>query len=192
VGLCSFVLAVNPFHLQAYLRRARAHGRLGEAQQAIDDYGLALSLIGLDNQHRRERTEASVCNNLAWLYLTGPQELRDPNKALPLAQKAVRIVPENSLYRNTLGVVYYRLGQWDAAVETLQHSLQNSKNEAHDLFFLAMSYQQLGEATKARDCYERALRWWKAQGPLMPSDDVEELSAFRAEADALLKKPGEP
>jgi tetratricopeptide (TPR) repeat protein len=186
VGLCSFVLAVNPFHLQAYLRRARAHGRLGEAQQAIDDYSLAVMLTALDGQHRLDRTHAALCNGLAWLYVTGPEKLRDPTKALPLAQKAVRMAPENRNYRNTLGVVYYRLGQWDAAVETLQRSFQNSKSEAHDLFFLAMCYQRLGEPAKARQCYDRALRWWQSQGALIPEDEVEELNAFRAEAAALL------
>jgi tetratricopeptide (TPR) repeat protein len=186
VGVYSFVLALNPFNFSAYSRRAWAHRRLGEAKQAIDDYSLAVMLTGLDNQHQLDRTHAALCNGLAWLYVTGPEKLRDPAKALPLAQKAVRIAPENQNYRNTLGVVYYRLGQWDAALETLQRSFQDSTSEAHDLFFLAMCYQRLGEPTKARQYYERALGWWQSRGALLPDDQVEELNAFRAEAAQLL------
>jgi tetratricopeptide (TPR) repeat protein len=124
--------------------------------------------------------------------VTGPEKLRDPNQALPLAQKAVRIAPENSGYRNTLGVVYYRLGQWDAAVETFERSFQDSRNKAHDLFFLAMCYEQLGLPAKARQCYDRALRWWQSQGALISPDEVEELNAVRAEAAALLKIVSKP
>jgi hypothetical protein len=74
----------------------------------------------------------------------------------------------------------------------VQRSFQNSQNQAHDLFFLAMSYQQLGKPAKARQYYDRAMRWWHSQGTLTPSDEVEELNAFRAEAAALLKIVSKP
>jgi tetratricopeptide (TPR) repeat protein len=189
VGIYSFALALDPFNFGSYLRRASAHSRLGEVPQAIDDYKWTLMLLALGNQQRVDQAQAGICNSLAWLYVTGPEKLRDPNQALPLAQKAVRIAPENSNYRNTLGVVYYRLGQWDAAVETFE---RNSNNNAHDLFFLAMCYEHLGEPTKARQRYHRALQWWQSQGALMPPDEVEELNAFRAEAAALLKIASKP
>jgi tetratricopeptide (TPR) repeat protein len=189
VALYSFALALAPFNFRAYSRRAWAHSRLGEAQQAIDDYRQALMLLALGNQHGLDQNQAETCNALAWLYVTGPERVRDPNQALPLAQRAVRIAPENSNYRNTLGVVYYRLGQWDAAVEALE---RDPRNNAHDLFFLAMCYEQLGEPTKARQRYDRALQWWQSQGALIPSDEVEELNAFRAEAAAVLKIVSKP
>src|SRR5262249_25565835 len=43
-------------------------------------------------QYRRaveaEPNNPSACNNLAWIYLTGPAALRDVKAALPLAEKA--------------------------------------------------------------------------------------------------------
>jgi hypothetical protein len=75
---------------------------------------------------------------------------------------------------------------------TLERNLQNSKTEAFDLFFLAMSYQRLGDATKAGDYYKRAMLWWQAHDKEITREAAEELEAFRAEADVLLKKLGEP
>jgi Flp pilus assembly protein TadD len=113
---------------------------------------------------------------------------------LPLAQRAVRLAPENVAYRNTLGVAYYRLGQWDRAVDTLQRAIRESKQEAsaYDLFFLALSYQRLGQPARARECYDQALRWCQAQGSQLLPQQAEEVTAFRAEADGLLKKPAKP
>ncbi|HMF15822.1 MAG TPA: hypothetical protein VKE98_01390, partial [Gemmataceae bacterium] len=63
--------------------------------------------------------DAKACNGVAWLYLTAPQALRDVKAAVPLAEKAVSLVPENGIYRNTLGLAYYRVGRYREAVDTL-------------------------------------------------------------------------
>ncbi len=129
-------------------------------------------------------------NNLAWHYVIAPEGLRDPRKALPLAQRAVRLAPGNGMYLNTLGVIYYRLGECDKAAATLRDSLKASagKTDAFDLFFLAMTYHHLGDPKQARTCFDQAVTWWKAQ-PQLPPAWVEELTAFRAEAQAVLGLP---
>src|SRR5262249_60275181 len=108
----------------------------------------------------------AALNELAWIYATGPAEARAPEKALPLAQKAVHLSPNTGNYRNTLGVVHYRLGQFEAAVDELQPAIQEAN--ADDLFFLSMAYYHLGDAAKARDYYDQALRWWRSQKELTP------------------------
>jgi serine/threonine protein kinase/WD40 repeat protein len=161
-----------------YERRAQIHSRAHEYAEAIADFQRAL-------EHDPNR--ALACNALAWIYVTGPTQLRDADKALSLALKATQVAPNDSDYQNTLGVVHYRLGQYRQAIDALERNVQNSKGEANDFFFLAMSYQQLGDLAKARDHYERGLRWWQGQANL-PPNHIEELTAFRAEAEALLKK----
>ena len=91
---------------------------------------------------------------------------------------------------NTLGVAYYRLGQYDKAVQAFEEvgKLNAAGPTAWDYFFLAMCYQRLGEPDKARDFYVKATQWWSRQPQLRP-DKVEELTSFRAEADALLLQP---
>jgi uncharacterized protein HemY len=131
---------------------------------------------------------------LAWRYVTGPEKQRDPHKALPLAQKAVKLTPDQWHYWNTLGVVYYRLGQYPEAIEKLQHSLSAGKGEAaaYDLFFLAMCHARLGDAAQAKDCYDRAVHWVQEQQSRLRAEDKKELDAFRAEAEPVLQRAIKP
>jgi tetratricopeptide (TPR) repeat protein len=130
---------------------------------------------------------------LAWRYVTGPEKQRDHSKAFPLAQKAVKLFPEEWMYGNTLGVVYYRLGQYPEALVKLEQSLRESQGEAaaFNLFFLAMCHARRGEAAQARDCYQRALDWMQAPQNNWEPGWKEELDAFRAEAAALLQTASE-
>jgi uncharacterized protein HemY len=113
--------------------------------------------------------------------------LRDVKAALPLAEKAVRLAARNALYRNTLGMAYYRAGRYREAVETLRPNLdkQDDIGLAFDLYFLAMSHHRLGETARARDYYDWAARWTRAQ-PGRSAAHREELTAFRSEAEELL------
>jgi WD40 repeat protein len=132
--------------------------------------------------------QPGVCMELAWIYVTGPNKGGDAAKALPLACRAAELAPDEPLCLNTLGVVYYRLGRWQEAAETLEASARANRDgpTAYDLFFLAMSYRQTGQPEKARDYYDRALRWWHARTGL-PQFEVAELRAIRADADAVLR-----
>ena len=129
---------------------------------------------------------AAACNDLAWAYLTAPEALRDVEAALPLAEKAVRLASRTAIYRNTLGVAYYRAGRYREAVEILRSNVEKQEDWAlaYDLYFLAMSHHRLGETERARHYYDWAVRWVSAQPDLRP-ECREELVAFRAEAEEL-------
>jgi uncharacterized protein HemY len=123
-------------------------------------------------------------NNLAWCLVTGPADQRDPVRALKLIEEAVKQQPENSLFLNTLGVVRYRNGQYAQAVAALEKSLAagTGQSDAADLFFLSMCHTRLGDRDKAKDCFDRAVKWTAAQKNL-PAEYVKQLKAFRAEAE---------
>src|SRR5262249_26175200 len=175
----SEALKRQPRNIHLYLVRAQNYLQLKQHAKAAEDLNRALAL-------KPER--AFDCNNLAWILVTGPAEFRAPDKALPLAQKAVELAPDRWEYCHTLGVVHYRLGQYREAVAALERGVKNHKGQetAFDLYFLAMCHAKLGDPDKARACYERAVAWQK-QAKLAPGQ-VEELNAFRAEADAVLKE----
>jgi WD40 repeat protein len=129
-------------------------------------------------------------NNQAWHLVTGPAEQRDPAKALKLIQEAVKLQPNETSFLNTLGVVQYRNGLFKEATKTLEKSLAAGKGQydAFDLFPLAMCHAKLGDPAKAKDCFERAVKWMdERKGP--EARDVEELKAFRAEAEEVLRSP---
>jgi serine/threonine protein kinase/WD40 repeat protein/Tfp pilus assembly protein PilF len=174
----------NP-KLQAHLHfvRARNYRQLKDYEQAIADLEKALEFAP---------QAADACNDLAWLYATGPENLRNPKKALSLAKSAVDLNPKRRELLNTLGVVYYRLGQYPEAIETLESSLRHNggRSDAFDLFFLAMCYARLDKAAKATECYNRATKWVQEHQGQLSQEHAEELTNFRAEADAVLAKSG--
>jgi hypothetical protein len=140
----------------------------------------------------RQQVEATpdsalACHNLAWTYLTAPEALRDAKAALPLAEKAARLAPGELVYRNTLGVAYYRAGRYREAVDALSPNVerQGDRNLAIVLYFLAMSHHRLGEPALARNCRDFAFRWAQLQRGL-GYVEPEELTAGRAEAEELL------
>ncbi|WP_417910760.1 M48 family metalloprotease [Candidatus Electronema sp. PJ] len=81
----------------------------GEEKKALAAYQLAL---------QAEPKAAETANNLAWLLLTAKdQRLRDPARALQLAQAAVN-VEEKGYILDTLAEALWAVGKQDEAVQT--------------------------------------------------------------------------
>jgi serine/threonine protein kinase/WD40 repeat protein len=158
--------------------QGRDHARSGRAAEAVAALRQAL---------RTDPTHAAAHNALAWLLLTGPKPVRDPGEALTLARKAVELAPESPPCLNTLGLALYRADRPAEAVPLLEKSLAagEGRHEAYDLFFLAMCHARLGDAARARDCFDRAVHTWEGRKDLT-GRFAEELTAFRAEAEAVL------
>jgi serine/threonine protein kinase/WD40 repeat protein/tetratricopeptide (TPR) repeat protein len=212
VGLNSFVLALNPYNFQAYLRRGQAHARLGELERAAADYRTALTWMPAPNRLCAARFAARAAdpealreyvrtladalrdvegdplkaNNRAWHHATGPAEARDPVLALAFGERALAKKPDDACVLNTVGLVYYRLGWYEQARALLRRSLQLQCAPAHDLFFLAMCAARRGDRAEARECYDRAIAWVEQHRGRLPADWSQELDAFRAEAAELL------
>jgi uncharacterized protein HemY len=121
--------------------------------------------------------------------VTAPGPLRDPSRALALAEKAAGLRPRDPLIRNTLGVAYYRAGRYRDAADTLRANLpvQGQNYLAMDLYFLAMSHHRLGEEALARAYYTWAERLTRPQNELS-AEELQERSAIRAEAETLMGK----
>jgi tetratricopeptide (TPR) repeat protein len=132
-------------------------------------------------------------NNLAWLLVTGPQELRDARAALPLARKAAELEPETAVYQNTVGVALFRNGRYLEAISALEKSLAASHgaSDAFDLFFLAMCHHELGKTDKAKVCFERASKWMNEKRDI-PSHWLAELAEFQGEAKGVLARAESP
>jgi serine/threonine protein kinase/WD40 repeat protein len=168
-------------------RRSNNYKNLHNRALWLEDL-LQLSKLNLDGINQSQEDIAANSNELAWKLVTEPQ--RDPASALLLAKRAVELMPEKWSYVNTMGVAHYRLGQYAEAVENLQRSLSESKGAmaAEDLFPLAACYARLGSLAKARDCYDRAVRWTRERWDKMRDDIKQELTMFQAEAEAALAR----
>jgi WD40 repeat protein/serine/threonine protein kinase len=216
--LYTVVAGLTPYHPEPYHLRGHTHERLGDTEKAIADFTQALhwqprgdadrtahlydvrgrnylrmkdhapAIADLQKALDLRPGRATDYNALAWVYLTGPEASRDPLKALPLAERAIKMDAGRWEFHHTLGVTYYRLERWQDALASLETSVRTNKGEetAFHLFFLAMCHKQLGDGTKARDCFERGVRWAEKHKSKLPVHQQVELSDFHAEAEALL------
>jgi tetratricopeptide (TPR) repeat protein len=170
----SRALELQPDYAYAWENRGRAYNKLGKWQDALKDF-----------QHYRKLTRDGhrALNELAWFLATCPDvKLRDPKQAVELAKKAVELAPDAGSNWNTLGVAHYRAGDWKAAVTTLEKAVQlRSGGTGSDWFFLAMSHWKLNSKDRARQAYDRAVRWMDKHAA-----QDEEQRRFRAEAAELL------
>jgi WD40 repeat protein len=174
--------AVRGLPKDAHLREARAedHLLLKEYAEAIEDLKAALEI---------DAARPEACNALAWVYLTAPPELRDPAQALPLAQRAIELRPAERAFRNTLGLAYYRAGQFAKAAEALEDNVKSEHpGMTFDLLFLAMSRHRMGQPEAARREFDRALRSQRSLDH-PNAEQVAELETFRSEAEAVLARP---
>ena len=75
-------------------------------------------------------------------------------KALRYSEEACQLEPENGDFLSTLGVAYYRVGNYEKALDVLLRSdkinaLKDKGSRPADLAFLAMTHQQLGHTKEA-------------------------------------------
>ncbi len=149
-------------------------------QEALEAFGKAQEL----DPKYPDSNQPESNNNLAWILATNPDvKLRDPARAVELAQKAVEAAPAEATFCNTLGVAHYRAGHWKEAIEALDKSIElgSSDQDSFDFFFLAMAHWQLGNKGEACQWYDRAVEWMEQNQP-----GNGELARFRAEAAELL------
>ncbi len=158
----------------AWGNRGNAHGHLRQYGKALADYEKSLELAPAN---------PSVSNNLAWLLATCPDSaFRDPARAVKLGKKAIALAPQSGTYWNTLGVAHHRAGEWKAAINALNKSMELSQGgDPNDWLFLAMAHAKLGTKDEARTWYDRAVQWMEKNAPRN-----EDLRRFRAEAAKLL------
>jgi tetratricopeptide (TPR) repeat protein len=179
-GIADYDVAIrlDPTSGEAYFGRARAYSMQGEFDKVLAD---------LDTSLRLSPDHPLVLNNLSWLLATCPDHrFRDADRAIELANKALKIMPLAATTWNTLGVAQYRAGKWREAINSLTKSQELAPGEytVENGFFLAMANWQLGDVEKALEHYEQAI-----QQAETTTSDVAELRRFRDEAAELLGIP---
>ncbi len=145
---------------------------LGRPDEAVLHYQKALQL---------EPDNLIVINNLAWIMC---EEQNKFQQALELAQRGLKIAPEFIDLIDTRGVAYYRLGEFDKAVEDFTTCIKLYPTETPasvaSRFHLARAFAGLGQRDKAVEQLNQVLELDGRIGGLLTSD--------LAEAQHLLKQ----
>lgn len=162
--------------------RGSIYLKTGQFNEALADLDEALRMaIKVGNPS----SLAHVYNSLAWVLATcHDSSYRDASRAVELASQAVQLSPGNAMFLNTLGVSFYRDGDYSAAITHLAKSVERDRKGeglATNGLFLAMAHWRLGDHDEARQWYEKAL---KAMSDNNSTDA--ELIRFRAETEETL------
>lgn len=153
--------------------------------------GLISRAESIDDGSRMAGDNAIIAeaeNNLAWLLATCPQiEIRDSREAVKHARVAVDLEPNTGNYWNTLGVAFYRNGEWNLAYDALNRSmrLRGNGGDSFDWFFLAMIDHRQGRKDGATEWYDKAVTWYHTHQTLNDN----ELYRFQIEAARELGLP---
>jgi tetratricopeptide (TPR) repeat protein len=173
--------------------RGKCHFEAGRYAQALQDMRECVKKEDPTNTRRLAR----FCDELARMCVTVPEEFRNADEGIAVAERAVKREGEWGYY-NTLGIAYYRAGRYQDALAALEKCLANNagQTDGQDLYFLAMCHHRLGAPDKAKDCLERAIAWHESHKPELldkrdrdpqAKETLRELESFRAEAEESLQ-----
>lgn len=107
-------LLKEPGNIDLYLGLAMMYQQMGKERETIEIYE---RIIALD-PHR-----SVALNNLAWLLATASdKDLRDPDRAIDLARKAVKL-ERSPGFLDTLAEAYFADGRVEEAIRTIEEAL---------------------------------------------------------------------
>ena len=138
-----------------------------EVREVLRDVRLILSNLYIQ-KHDQEQAEEWLqqildefpddvgdSNDLGYLWADAGKHLRI---ALRMARRAVAAEPENKAYRDTLGWVLFRLGQFKEAKAELELAIEGDAPDGVILEHLAEVQLKLGEDDRALETFRQALK----------------------------------
>ena len=136
----------NPKDVTAHLVVAmilESQNNLAEAKKRYDQ------VLAIDGR------SVIAANNLAYLYADANENL---DRALDLAQTAVKQAPDNAAVQDTLGWVYYQKQLLDLAVRAFEQSIENEPNNPMFHYHLGLAHVRNGDLVRGRRALQAALK----------------------------------
>ena len=133
-------------------KNTQALGMMGLIYDGKDLFAKSDSIysiaVGIDS------TDILILNNFAYSLSERGVNLE---KALKMVQKAVDEDPENSSYLDTIGWVYYKLGDYKKAEEYINKAIEFDKNNSTLFDHLGDVLFRMGNLEKAKEIWKSAL-----------------------------------
>src|SRR5690606_7892172 len=127
--------------------RGIAHERSGRWQLAEADFLKALEL---------EPEHPYVMNYLAYSWV---EKGENYDRALDMLRRAVDLRPQDGYIVDSLGWVFYRLGEYEKAVEHLERAIELNPTDPVINDHLGDAYWKVGRRQEARFQWKRALNF---------------------------------
>lgn len=127
-------------------------GTLGLIYDSLEDFAKSDSIY--EAALKIDSTDALVLNNFAYSLSERDLQLE---RALDMAKKAIEQDPESSSYMDTIGWIYYKLGNYQLALNFIQKAVDKENDNATLIDHLADVYYRLGDKAKAVELWQKAL-----------------------------------
>lgn len=138
-------LSIEPKNLQVISIIAMIYESKKEYQISDSLYTEALKL---------DSTNALIMNNFAYSLAERGIRLQE---ALEMSKKAVKKESKNASYLDTIGWIYFRLGEYKKAKINIEEAAAIENKNATILDHLGDVHSKLGEKSKARELWKKAL-----------------------------------
>lgn len=162
-GLLKEAPAGTVIHIEALLALATAAERAREWELAVKHYESVL---------KQSPDLPAALNNLSFILA---DELNRAEEALPYAQRAHQLAPDQADFADTLGWVYYKLGKSDAAEAAMLDARRLAPDNLAIRYHLGLVYIQRGQKAEARRELETLTEMAKAAqdtGFMKKADDA--------------------
>lgn len=143
--LYSRLVELQPGDWRLYFARGAARERLGRWAEAEADLQRALEL---------SPDQPDVLNYLGYTWVDRGERL---NEGLALIQRAVELRPQSGAIVDSLGWAYFRMGDYERAVEFLERAVELEPADSTLNDHLGDAYWRLGRRIEARFQWQRAL-----------------------------------
>ena len=117
--------------------------------------------------------DIGAMNDLGYLWADENQHL---NRSLAMLLKAVDAQPDNQAYRDSLGWVYYRLGDFEKALEQIELAIDKGDGDADAVILdhLADTLLQLNQKRKAEELWKKAVEQLEDGGDKKLLEEIQE------------------
>ncbi|AXJ02316.1 Tfp pilus assembly protein PilF [Cyclonatronum proteinivorum] len=131
--------------------RSIVYGSLGDALSSMDQH--ARSDEAYEQSLRLDPDNHTALNNFA--YSLSLRQLR-LDEALEMSQRAVEAEPDNAAFLDTLGWVYFKLGEYQNAKTYIRASIDTGDASAVVLEHMGDVYEKLEDPANARYWWQKA------------------------------------
>ncbi len=134
--------------------------------QLLFEYGLLLEQEGKQNEaitsmEKVLKLQPDHVEALNYLGYTWADNNIHLDKALAYIKKAIALKPDNGYILDSLGWVYFRMGDLEKARKELEHALTLEPKDPYIHEHMGDIYQSTGQKEKARETYRQALEMFK-------------------------------
>ncbi len=129
--------------------RSIIFGTLGDAYASLDEWDAADTAY--EEAITLDPDNDVALNNYA--YYLSERNIR-LEEAMKMAQRALELNPENAAFLDTMGWVYFKIGDYEKAHEYIRASIETGKASADVLEHMGDVYDKMDEP-------DRAMYWWR-------------------------------